>query len=171
MPLDLMDELRGVHALEGLPDELLAPLAGVSRAVEIPAGTVIFRQGDAASMLYLLVSGQVALEICTPGGGCKRILTVAAGELLGWSPALGQQQMTATARALTDVRAIELDGARLLAECEHHPRFGYEFMKRAALALAKRLSATRLQLLNLYGSEMAAVTDERGAAAATSTRP
>jgi len=171
MSSDVIAELRGIHALDGMPDELLEPLARAARVVNLPAGSVVFRQGGQAHAAYLLVSGQVALEICTPGGGCRRILTVAGGELLGWSPALGQQRMTATARALMDVRAIELDGARLLAECERNPRFGYEFMKRAALALAKRLSATRLQLLNLYGSEMAAVMDERGASAATTNRP
>lgn len=156
MPLDLMNDLRNLQVLEGLPDNMLVPLAVAASVVELPAGTVIFRQGDAAQTLYLLVSGQVGLELCTPGGGCKRILTVGDGELLGWSPALGQQRMTATARALTDVRAIVIDGQQLLAECEQNPRLGYEFMQRAALALAKRLSATRLQLLNVYGEQMAA---------------
>lgn len=166
MPRDLMDELRGLHALDDLADDLLEPLAGVSRIVELPVGTVIFRQGDQAGTLYLVSRGQVGLELCTPGGGCKRILTVADGELLGWSPALGQQQMTATARALTDVRAIAIDGQQLVVECERNPQLGYEFMKRAALALAKRLSATRLQLLNVYGEQMAAA--EQPILAATS---
>jgi CRP-like cAMP-binding protein len=171
MPSDLIADLRGIHALDGMPDELLEELSRAARDVDLPAGSVIFRQGDPAQAAYLLVSGQVALEICTAGEGCKRILTVAGGELLGWSPALGQQQMTATARALSDVRAIELDGTRLLAACEHNPRLGFEFMKRTALALAKRLSATRLQLLNLYGPEMAPVADERASVLATSTQP
>jgi CRP-like cAMP-binding protein len=167
----MIAELRGIHVLDGIPDELLEPLARAARVVAFPGGTVIFRQGEQARAAYLLTSGQVALEICTPGEGCKRILTVTGGELLGWSPALGQQQMTATARALMDVQAVELDGARLLAECERNPRLGYEFMKRTALALAKRLSATRLQLLNVYGSEMAPVADERETAVPTSTQP
>lgn len=165
MPSEMIAELQRIQALGGMSADLLEPLARAANAVSFPGETVVFRQGDQAQFIYLLVSGQVALEICTPGGGCRRILTVGDGELLGWSPALGQAQMTATARTLTDVRAIEIDAHKLLAECDRDPRFGYEFMKRAGLALAKRLSATRLQLLNVYGSEMAAVQDERQSAA------
>lgn len=172
MSKEIIADLRDVQALEGMPEALLALLAGAARVVDIPEKSVVFRQGDPAKCIYLLLSGQVSLEICAPGSGCRRILTVSAGELLGWSPALGQQAMTATARALTNVRAIELDASQLLAECERNPQFGYEFMKRAALALAKRLSATRLQLMNLYGLEMASAVDERRAASvAESMRP
>lgn len=162
MSSDLVAALRRIRALEGMPDELLTLLAPAARFTVLRAGSVVFRQGEPATTVYLMASGQVSLELCIPGEGCRRILTLSGGELLGWSPALGQQQMTVTARALTDVEAIELDGAQLLGECERNPRLGYEFMKRAALTVAKRLSDTRLQLLNLYGSEMAITTDESG---------
>ncbi len=114
-----------------------------------------------ATTFYLLLEGTVSLEICAPAVGCKRILTIESGELLGLSPALGEPRMAATARALTDVLAVGLNAAGCLALCEAEPRFGYELMKRTALALAKRLSATRLQLLNVYGDEMPTVADER----------
>ncbi len=81
--------------------------------------------------------------------------------MVGWSPALGQPRLTATARALTNVLAIAIESSGCLALCKSEPRFGYELMKRTALALAKRLNATRLQLLNVYGDEMPHVSDER----------
>lgn len=157
---DVLAKLRGVDLLDELPDELLSPLAAISCVEEFPAGAVIFRQGDAAETVYLVTEGNVSLEICAPGVGCRRILTVAQGELLGWSPALDLDRMTATARALTMTRTVAADGRQLLAICEQHPRFGYEFMKRAALALSRRLNATRLQLLDVYGGQMAGVSDE-----------
>lgn len=166
---ELLEELRGLPLLTELPEELLEQLARIGRIEEFPAAGAIFRQGEPARTIYLLLRGCAALEICTPGGGCKRILTVAEGELLGWSPALGQLQMTATARALTDVRAVAISGAQLLAECEQNPRLGFEFMKRAALALTKRLNATRLQLLDLYGAQMPAAPDWRDAAGPASS--
>lgn len=161
MTNDAVETLRGIQLLQELPDDLLQQLATIARVVEFPAGAVIFRQGDAATTIYLVVEGNVALEICAPGVGCKRILTVAPGELLGWSPVLEQDRLTATARALTATRAVAVDGPQVLAICEHNPRFGYEFMKRAALTLARRLNATRLQLLDVFGSQMARAPDER----------
>ena len=73
---------------------------------------------------------------------------------MAWSAMLGQAQLTATARALADTRAIEVNAGQLLAICEHNARFGYELMVRAAGVLSKRLNATRLQLVDVYGSQM-----------------
>ena len=149
-----IDDLRRLAVLEGIGEEYLQQLAENSAAVDFPADARIFRKGDPATDVYLIVSGSVSLEICGPGIGCRRILTVADGQLLGWSPVLEQPNLTATARTLTPTRAVQINGRQLLAMAEHDPRFGYEFMRRAALALAKRLSATRLQLLDVYGQEM-----------------
>ena len=147
----LLETLRQLNLLEDVSDDHLQRLAEISRSVDIPEGETIFREGEAATTVYLVVTGRVALEICAPGVGCKRILTVNEGELLSWSPLLDHQQLTATARTLAPTRTIEIAGEDIRDLCEKHPRFGYEFMRCTALALGKRLSATRLQLLNLYG--------------------
>jgi CRP-like cAMP-binding protein len=113
---------------------------------------IIFSEGDPASHCYLILDGSVLLEICGPTGRTQ-ILTVGEGELLGWSAVLGAGQLTATARATTATRAIVLGGQELSSLCEQSPEFGYQFMRCTAMALAKRLTATRLQLLDLYGAE------------------
>ena len=121
---------------------------------------VIFREGDVAEHIYLITQGNVSLEICAPSVGCRRILTVGKGELLGWSPVLEQPRLAATARTLSPTKAAKISGGQILALCEHNPRLGFEFMRRAALALAKRLNATRVQLLDVYGPEAAATVEE-----------
>lgn len=149
-----LDALRQIDVLEGLSEHELQQLSQIAQGIEFSAGELIFREGDPAADVYLIAQGSVSLEVCAPGTGCRRILTVGAGELLGWSPVLEQARLTATARTISTTSAVKVSGRQLLALCEHDPRFGYEFMRRAALALAKRLSATRLQLLNVYGQEM-----------------
>jgi len=160
----VLSALRGIYALDGMQQPHLQQLAGIAEEVNFPAGTLIFHEGDPATHVYLIVAGSISLEICAPGVGCRRILTVGDGELLGWSPVLEQARLTATARTQAATRAVKINGPRLLALCEQDPRFGYEFMRRAALALAKRLSATRLQLLNVYGSEMPRTPEGEGRA-------
>jgi hypothetical protein len=44
---------------------------------------------------------------------------------------------------------------KAISLCESDPRLGYELMRRTALALSKRLSAARLQLLDVFGAEAA----------------
>ena len=149
---DLLERLRQVRFLQDIDDEYLQQMAAVAKLVEFPVGKVIFREGEPSPHFYLIVSGSVSLEICAPGVGCKRIHTVNDGDLLGISPVLEQTRLTATARALSQTLAVELNVGQILTLCEHNPRFGYEFMRRAALATAMRLSATRLQLTDAFGS-------------------
>lgn len=150
-----LETLRGLDFLEGVAEEHLQKLAEVAKSIDFPEGEVIFREGDPALHIYLIVEGRVSLEICAPAIGCRRILTVGKGELLGWSPVLEQAQLTSTARTITATNAIELRGSQVLTLCEHNPRFGYEFMRSTVQALAKRLNATQMQLVDVFGTEMA----------------
>lgn len=151
---DVVAMLRSIRFLLDVSDDLISRLAGICRVVDFPEGTTIFREGQPAKFLYLVVEGQVALEICASGVGCKRIMTLGKGDLLAWSPVLEGERLTATARTLAPTQMVEIDGPQLVKMGEDDPRLGYEFMKRAALALAKRLNATRLQLVDVYGSQL-----------------
>ena len=150
MGQDLLPILRDIQFLHGLPDDYLAPLASIAGIRDHQPGAIVFREGQKETWFYLIIKGRVSLEFCTPGQGCKRLQTVGAGELLGWSPILGLSEVTATARVLEPTRLLVIDALQLAALCEHNPRFGYELMRRTALALSQRLSATRLQLLDIY---------------------
>ena len=156
---ELRKALRECRFTSEIGDEHVEALAAVASWVKYPAGAVIFREGTRSSEIYLIIDGSVSLEICAPGSGCRRILTVGKGELLGWSPVLEQAPLTATARAIVDTAAVQINAEQVLTLCEHDPRFGYEFMRRAAVALARRLSATRLQLLDVYGTVMPPVAE------------
>jgi CRP-like cAMP-binding protein len=149
----LTEKLRELQILEGIPAEALERIASVAHLVEFRAGDIIFREGAPAEDIYLITSGSVSLEICAPSVGCERILTVETGDLLSWSPLLGHEKLTATARALVPTSAVKISGRQVLALCAHDAHFGYEFMRRVAEVLAQRLKATRLQLLNIYGHQ------------------
>lgn len=155
----VLEVLRGVHFLDGIAEEHLERLAELAQVVNFDEGNLIFREGDPASTIYLIVKGNVSLEICAPGIGCRRILTAGAGDLLGLSPLLDNVKLTATARTMAPTQAVAISGSQILTMCEHEPRFGYVFMRRAAAALAKRLNATRVQLLDVFGDQMPSVSE------------
>ncbi len=158
----LLPIIREIHFLHDFPDDYLEPLASIASIQDYQAGAIAFREGQKETRLYLIIKGVVSLEFCTPGQGCKRFQTVGAGELLGWSPILGLNEVTATARVLEPAKLLVIEARQLAALCEHNPRFGYEFMRRTALALSQRLNATRLQLVDVYRHELPVVTDRGG---------
>lgn len=153
-PDAVLDVLREVRFLEGIDADSLRRLATIAEIRAIPAGTVLFREGQSHPWIYLIAEGGVALEMRVTGEGQKRLQTVGDGELLGWSPLVGGAEMTATARAVRPTRAVAIDAAQLAALCEHNPQFGLVFLRRTAESLASRLSATRLQLMDVYRHEL-----------------
>jgi len=148
----LVDALRDVRFLHDIDNEHLWQIADVTRLRGVEQGQVLFREGDVPQNVFLVVSGSVALEIVLNGAGAKRIGTVGPGEILGWSAILEQTQMTATATALAATTVASIDTGQLLSICKRNPRLGYELLRRTSLALASRLSATRLQLVDSYGA-------------------
>ena len=134
----------------GLSDEDQQKLAEVSRAEDFPAGTIIFTEGSTPADLYLLRSGRVELCMTVPARGCLPILTLEAGDLVGWSVVIGQGEMTATATAVEDTQVIAISADKLRELCEQDHDIGYQIMRRVAMTLSQRLVATRLQVLDLF---------------------
>jgi len=157
---DVMNTLRSSSFFNDLPEEQLEQLVSVSRSVEYRAREEIFQEHAKAKDVILIVSGKVALLICNAGLGCRQIMEVNAGDLIGWSPLLDRPRLSDTARTVTDVQAIAFDGAKLLKLCDDNPQFGYQFMRRTANVLAERLNAVRWQLVDLHGTNLPKVALE-----------
>jgi CRP/FNR family transcriptional regulator, cyclic AMP receptor protein len=130
------------------PDHV-SRLANMASEVLFAPGELIFREGDRSSFFYLLISGNVALEVVTPGRPV-RVITLYAGEVLGWSSVTGETGKQFQARALEPVHALAFDGARLYHACEEDYAFGFAFMRAVVAVLSGRLHAVRGQLLDLY---------------------
>ena len=81
-------------------------------------------------------------------------MTLSDGDLLSWSAVLEQTRLTATVRAISPIHGVVIDGQALLQICEDDPAFGFAFMRRVALATVNRLTAARMQLLDVFGAQM-----------------
>lgn len=156
----ITEALRGVAFFHDIADEHLERVAAISRLAEYPANTDIFREYEEAKDAYAIVSGSVSLVICTRSVGCRQLMEATTGDLIGWSPLVERPRLSDTARTLAPTKAVVIDGHRLLELCEEDHHFGFEFMRRTAKLMAERLSATRLQLLDLGGGHLPAVALE-----------
>lgn len=148
---DLKQLLEEHEFFKGLPGKHLKLIAGCASNVFFNGGTYLFREGEAANRFYALRGGSVSVEVHAPGRPSVTVQTAAAGEILGWSWLFPPYLWQFDARAREDVKAISFDGACLRKKCDADPALGYELMKRLALIVSRRLEATRLQLLDLYG--------------------
>lgn len=151
--------LEELHFSAGMPREVLEQLAGESTVQQVPAGTVVFREGSPNQNLYLIRNGRLALEMNVPGRGPVPILTLGPGEMVGWSALLNQGKMTASALAVQETEVVVAAAQQLHQLCEANHDFGYHLMRQMADALSQRLVATRLQLLDLFADAASVNSD------------
>lgn len=150
----IIELLRELEFVAGLSPAALAELAAISHFREWAGGAIVFREGTECEELFLVVAGEVALDMHVPSRGAVRILTVGAGEMLGWSALIGNGRMTATATVVQPVSVIAIPGPALRSLCETNHDLGYQVMRTMAVALSRRLLATRLQLLDLFSHDV-----------------
>ena len=145
-----LSQLLEHPVLAGLPVRAIERVSQCTTDVTFRAGEVIFSEGGAASVFYLLESGRVVISSHAPGKGHLMVQTLGRGEALGLSWLFPPFLWQFDARCLDDAQVHAVDGPRLRAELDADPAFGYEFMKRYAPIILGRLQQTRLRLLDLY---------------------
>jgi CRP/FNR family transcriptional regulator, cyclic AMP receptor protein len=138
------------HFLDALPVAVRHHLEELAVPKDFPPGMILFQEGAEHDDIYLITSGRVRLEMYVRDRGRLPLMTVAAGEIVGWSPLFSHQRMTATAMAMEPVQTLAFDGHALRRLCDADHEVGYHVMTQLVRVLSDRLLATRLQLLDLF---------------------
>jgi CRP-like cAMP-binding protein len=147
-----LEQILGEHAFfAGFEPAHLQLVAGCARNCRFDTGDYLFHEGDSADEFYLIRHGRAALEISAPGQAPVVFETLGEGEIIGASWLVPPYRWMFDARALALTRAVGINAACLRGKCEADHDLGYEMMKRFLPILAKRLHATRLQILDVYG--------------------
>jgi CRP-like cAMP-binding protein len=148
-PLDLI--LSGTWFAAELPRAARSRLAALASLVEIPARATVIEEGAPCRELGVVIDGRLALMMRPPGGRARTILTIDRGDVFCWSALLNPSTATSTVVTTEATRAIVFEGQRLRSSLKSDPELGALVYERLLAALGRRLVATRLQLLDLYG--------------------
>jgi CRP/FNR family cyclic AMP-dependent transcriptional regulator len=130
--------------------DTLARMAGWSRH---PAHSWLAHAGDPPDRFHAVVDGRVGIEIDAPGRDPLVVATVHAGDVVGWSWFIDRQPWQFDVVALDDVRTVAIDVDRVLDACASSEGLRSEFTTRLLRIVASRLHDTRMQLVDVYGSE------------------
>ena len=121
--------------------------------VQYKAGATIFREGDHSQYLFIIKAGQVVLEVNMLPKGRRAFLTVGPGEVFSWSALVEPRIENASARASVDSEVLRIEGAALMKLCKQDCPLGFEVYRTLTKVISSRLTATRLQLLNVFQVE------------------
>jgi CRP-like cAMP-binding protein len=115
-------------------------------ARELPAGTVLFEEGQPGNEMYIVVSGEV--EIRRQVGGIERVLAVLpAGEFFGEMAILNGRPRSATAVVRTAARLFVIDGTTFEAMLRARPEIALRMIKALSSRLASANDHVELLLL------------------------
>lgn len=143
--------LRRYALFAGLPQEVFKDIAMFSEEITLSSNTYLFREGDAANKLYLVISGGIDLQLEIPNGdACHAdVETIVPGEVLGWSALVEPHIYHMSAVTSTSSRLAVIDGTKLQDYLAHHPEWAYKILLQIARIIGDRLSRTRLRLMSI----------------------
>lgn len=157
-------ELKGVALFAGLPDEVFAHLATTLVPKRLAPGSVVFREGDAARALFVLLDGELEVTKQSRRGTEARVAILGPNDTFGEMSLLDMQPRSATVRTLSPVRVVEF-GADALDELYRKDVRAYALL---VLNLARDLSRRLRVADGLVASFAASFADEYPARASGS---
>ena len=130
--------LSQAELFQGLSAATLDAIAALSRAHDYEEGESVYRFGDDALDVYVLVNGRVRFSLGVgnrPGEG-HSVFT--SRMVIGWAALVTDQpRRIATAACLEPTRLLALSGKDLLDVLEANPADGFIVMKKLAAMITR----------------------------------
>ena len=137
----------------GLPPRAREHLASIAEVRAFAPGEMLLKEETECDHFGVLLSGLLAMQMLVPGQGSVTLLTVEPGDVYGWSAVVAPHRSTSTVVGVEagEVLAFGAESLRDLLNADDV--LAATLYPRLLQAMARRLTATRLQLLDLYARE------------------
>ena len=100
-----------------------------SSIFELEPDYFIFTARDEAKYFYLILEGQVSIQLFSPDKGSISIEQINNSELLGWSWLKPPYQWHFDALTLTKTRLIRFDAKKIMKKMNENKSFGFFYPK------------------------------------------
>ena len=140
---------------QGLETSVLERVRTLVEERSYSARDTVFSEGDAATELYILASGEVELTYTLPNRPevSMNIKRIVPGEVFAFSALVQGRRLTAKAEARSDSRVYAIPAENLESLLAEHSDVGYVVMRRLAALIRTRLRDTRAELRWMQGYE------------------
>ena len=127
---------------QGLTPGQIDRVAAVSEMQQFENGHQVYRIGEQAKAVYVLVDGTVRMTIGFGGRNAKAGDIVRRGDVFGWAALTpGCNQRIATASCLSRCDVLAVDGLGLLNLMEQDHTLGYRLMTQLTRLITGTLTA------------------------------
>ena len=127
---------------QGLTPGQIDRVAAVSERKQFEIGHHVYRIGERAKAVYVLVDGSVGMAIGFGGRNAKTGDIVRRGDVFGWAALTpGSNQRIATASCLSPCDILAVDGVALMELMEQDHTLGYRLMTQLTRLITGTLTA------------------------------
>ena len=132
-------ELRNIGLFGALSDDVIAHLAKTLSAQAPEAGEIVFREGDDANAMFVLMSGEMEVLKKSKRATESRVALLGPGDWFGEMSIVDIQPRSATVRALAPSRLLRISAADLDALYRYDLRSYSLIVLNLARELSRRL--------------------------------
>lgn len=154
---NILKYLKSIPWLLELSPRQVERLTELATYQEIAAETVLFEEGSPERYLYLLLAGEMCMDMHIPSRGNLCVYTAEPLDIIGWSALTPVVRgRTVSARAIQPCSLLAFESKALFDLCEKDHDIGFFIMRRLSNVAASYLLTTRLTLFDLLLRKSAA---------------
>jgi CRP-like cAMP-binding protein len=143
-----------MHAFCDLDPLHIHKLALISSDQHFEEGTIIYRAGEVGQAIYLILEGEVAVEMEVVNYGPMTLFTLGPGQLFGWSSLFPSRHKQARARVIQPAQIIVINANRLrdLFRADH--KMECAVMNCMSHVVVDRVRGARLELAKTLATDL-----------------
>ena len=147
-------ELRNIGLFGALSDDVLEYLSTLLTVETPPAGSTLFREGEDANAMFVVINGEVEVLKKSKRAVEARVAVLGPGDWFGEMSIVDIQPRSATVRALAPSRLLRISSADLDALYRHDLRSYAIIILNLARELSRRLRVADGILADLISNVM-----------------
>lgn len=145
--IEVLEDAEFFSLLEPADREWLAEQATETRFEE---GQLVARQGDEANRFFLVLEGELLVEVPAITGPPLEVTRLGPGKIFGWSWLIEPYRWHFNARAAVATRVLDFDGRAILERAEAEPKFGYALLRRFSALMGTRLESAQRKMMDQW---------------------
>ena len=114
--------------LSELDTSSLDELISVADIAPLPARHTVFNQGDSGQEMYLVLEGQLEVNIVLPNGDVVMVNHLQAGDTFGEIALFDQRQRTATVKTVTPCKVLIIQRDKFVEFLFYHPEVAIQLL-------------------------------------------
>jgi CRP-like cAMP-binding protein len=148
--MEIAELFRKIYLFQGLSDQELGLVSGITAEKEFSPGEVIFREGEVGDAFYLVLEGKVRISKHVPGAGEEALAILGQGDYFGEMALIDEFPRSASAIAHTDCRLLLMDKADFAKLLSSHQELASKLLWVFCRTLCQRLRETNEKIASLF---------------------